>query len=509
MQGEHLETAGLLLQRGSSMDATNKAGSSVWDVAALVGADAAKRIQDAAASFKAGNLRVSGKKVASVPASAASPRSGDKPPSGQLAASSPLPVSASSSSPASAPLASSTSSGSLLPAPPRPKGKETTVTVTSTHEEVVVAIQPAAPPVPRRGSVAFKTATREASQGSLEQQAVLKQQAARVSTARALPARMSMRESQEQQQSHDKEEEDSEYVWTHVEAEPFYEVSQLVEAVESFCLLLCNERRSGDTMEVRQSLKEVARGLQTFFKSLDATLKPFQEDDSVGVREVAGRLKDCAGELLAVVRDVSAAKETAKGEKSNQTRLAEQAYRLSCITLELFDVIELGKYRVINLAMQKTAEEAAHLAKVKKREFIHLFFDFSFEKANTPSEVGTHRDDLKSAAVSLASGAVAKALKQTSEKAVTGVLVQQGALLRLVRDLRHPEASAATRATLAKNIILSCRAAKVRSFACFFVFVFEENNQKNGGRLFFEKLMRPCRTNLVQMVLFWRHILRC
>jgi ankyrin repeat protein len=57
-----LRLPGCFLQRGSSMDATNKAGSSVWDVAALVGADAAKRIQDAAASFKAGNLRVSGKK---------------------------------------------------------------------------------------------------------------------------------------------------------------------------------------------------------------------------------------------------------------------------------------------------------------------------------------------------------------------------------------------------------------------------------------------------------------
>jgi hypothetical protein len=111
--------------------------------------------------------------------------------------------------------------------------------------------------------------------------------------------------------------------------EPFYEVSQLVEAVESFCLLLCNERRSGDTMEVRQSLKEVARGLQTFFKSLDATLKPFQEDDSVGVREVAGRLKDCAGELLAVVRDVFCGQGNSQGGEK-QSDEAGGTGRIDC-----------------------------------------------------------------------------------------------------------------------------------------------------------------------------------
>ncbi len=454
--GEHIETAGLLLHRGASMDSANKTGNTVWMLANVVSADCAKKIQDCAASFKSGNLRAS-KRIAVDPipvvssksATAVSPRSDNKPAASSgtmaphvsgspLTASSPLPMS--SSQPHS--LTSVPSTGSLPP--PRPRVKETVVSVTSTHEEVVVALQAPAPPLPRRGSQSFNKSSKElVVAGSPPEaagtplHAVQKQQQARVSTAKAIPL------SRISQAAGDTPDSATDYVWKHIVAEPFYDISSLVGAVSSFCMLLCDQDRNMDTLAVRQSLKDVARGLQTFFKALELLVTPFQDDDSASVRDVAGRLKDCAGELLNVVRDVSSAPTGGSKVHSNQARLEQQAFRLVTTTLELFDSIEVARYRLINQGMQKTAEEAAALS-----------------KTTLASEVALHREEIKKASASLASMAVCKALKLWSEPLVMLQLQHQVELLQMVRDIRHPEATTTSKGLLAKNIILSFRGMK-------------------------------------------------
>jgi hypothetical protein len=433
VMGEHIDTAAFLVHRGGSMDTMNKTGSSVWALASVVSASCAKEIQDGAASFQAGNLRQSKRAVEkldtpSKKAQVVSPRANTPP----ISASGPI---VSVTVPAAALPAPTSISATTIP-PPRPKAKDTFVTVTSTHEEVMVALQAAAPPVPRRGSMGFgKGSSKDVTAAEpTPQQVVMKQ--VRVSVAKNLSSRVSQVDT-------------TQYVWQHIVAEPFYEISPLISAVGAFCVLLCNAERANDPMEVRQSLKDVARGLQTFFKAIDALVKPFQEDDSLAVREVAGRLKDCASELLAVVRDVSTAAASKEGtqrsgaKNNNQARLEQQAFHLATICLELFEVIELSRYRVINMGMQKTAEEAAALT-----------------KASGPAEVTTHRAELKSAATALASAVVNKALKLCNESLAEQLLKQQTELLQLVRDIRHPDASSTTRAQLAKAIIVSFRGVK-------------------------------------------------
>ncbi len=443
VMGGQLETAAYLVYKGASMDAMNKAGSSVWSLATLVSSDCANTIKEKAAGFAAGPKEDKPKEDKPKPkrisgyeeSISVSPRVQAVPIVAPTAAA--VPTAEPAVSPAVAPVAivapvpvpSSTVPKYLdmaAPPPPRPKGKiGPVVTDASSSDDVLGALQQAAPPVPRRGSTSFN------SKGSTEltpEKALVMQ--ARASIARALPERLS-------------EVDPNQILWQNVTPEPFCEISPLTNAVLTFAALVCDANRAADSMAVRQSLKDVAKGLQTFFKGLDVLVKPFEQEDADAVRSVAGRLKECATQLLAVVRDISSNATDAENVSRSQHRLELQAYNLATVTLELFDVVELGRYRIVNMGMQKTAEEAAALT-----------------KASSPADVKQHRLELKNAAVALSSGVVSKALKLSEEALVSRQLKQTSELLVMVRDIRHPDASPAARAQLAKSIILSFRAVK-------------------------------------------------
>jgi hypothetical protein len=452
---EHLDTAAFLLYRGASMETMNKSGQSVFALAALVSPECAKTIRDKAASLARGKDETLSRKsreplkkprasgyveeqnatspaltVSSSVASSASASSSTTP------ALTPTPTP--STEPPAASAAAAPAQQQQAPPPPRPKvrketkeTKETTMTEGSSSEEVMQALQQPAPALPRRVSLALTKSGSVSNSPPLPQKAVVMQAPqVRASIARALSTRLS----QQADPNH--------VLWTHVTPEPFCEISPLTDAVLTFAALVCDASRAGDSMAVRQSLKDVARGLQTFFKSLDALTKPFEQDDAEAVRAVAARLKDCATQLLVVVREISAG-----DAGKSQPRLELQAFRLATVTLELFDVVELGRYRIVNLAMQRTAEEAAALT-----------------KAVVASEVSQHRQELKMSAVVLASAVVCKALKLAAEEPVARLLKMESDFLVMVRDIRHPDATPSARGQLAKSIILSFRAVKVRCF---------------------------------------------
>ena len=427
VMGGHLDTAALLVARGASFDPMNKAGQSVFALASLVAPDCAKTVREKAAAL-AGKPREESKQspkqsrdvkpkrtsgYVEEPGASASTSAAATP------SATPAPAPSSVDPPAAA-------AAQAQPPPPRPKQKkEAGLSEASSSDEVVLALQQPAPAVPRRGSSAFGK-NPPPGERTPEKAVVLQAPIARASIARALPERLSVADPHQ-------------ILWNHVTHEPFCEISPLTDAVLTFAALVCDASRAGDALAVRQSLKDVARGLQTFFKSLDALVKPFEPDDAEAVRAVATRLKERATQLLAVVREISA------GDAGRSLpRLELEAFRLATVTLELFDVVELGRYRLVNLAMQRTAEEAAALT-----------------KAVLAAEVSQHRQALKQSAVELASGVVSKALKLGAEEAVVRLLRQEADFLVMVRDIRHPEATPVARGQLAKSIILSFRAVKV------------------------------------------------
>jgi hypothetical protein len=444
---EHLDTAAFLVYRGASMETMNKSGQSVFALAALVSPECAKTIRDKVASLARGKdetpsrksreplkkQRASGyveEQNATSPALTVSSSVA----SSASASSSTTPALTPTPTPSAEPPAASVIAPAQAP-PPRPKvrkeakeTKEATMTAGSSSEEVMQALQQPAPALPRRVSLALSKSGSASNSPPMPEKAVVMQAPqVRASIARALSTRLS----QQADPNH--------VLWTHVTPESFCEISPLTDAVLTFAALVCDASRAGDAMAVRQSLKDVARGLQTFFKSLDALTKPFEQDDAEAVRAVAARLKDCATQLLAVVREISAG-----DAGKSQPRLELQAFRLATVTLELFDVVELGRYRIVNLAMQRTAEEAAALT-----------------KAVVASEVSQHRQELKQSAVVLASAVVCKALKLAAEEPVARLLKLESDFLVMVRDIRHPDATPSARGQLAKSIILSFRAVKV------------------------------------------------
>ena len=235
-------------------------------------------------------------------------------------------------------------------------------------------------------------------------------------------------------------------IWKNCRPESFYEITPLTNAVLTFSALVCDQKRIQDMNAVRQSLKEIARGLQSFFKNMDLMLSRFPEEDSKCVKAVATKLKQTATELLGVVKEISLDQNNSAEMKKGTTKLEMQSYNLAVVTMELFDTIELGKYRLLHSQMQKTGESAALLA-----------------KSSNAGDAKIAREFLREISPDLGSGVVVKGLKLNDEDHINQILQLASSLLKSLRDIRHPDLDTMERGKLAKSIILNFRSVK----SCF------------------------------------------